>query len=70
MKRSISLIEKLDDFIRRYHRNKALRGALLSFATLTLGALLLAALSVGALLLLGRVAGGRRIGRRGEASAR
>ena len=44
MKPGISLIEKLDDFIRRYHRNKALRGALLSFATLTLGALLLAAL--------------------------
>jgi hypothetical protein len=44
MKRSISLIEKLDEFIRRYHRNKALRGLLLSFATLTLGALLLALL--------------------------
>ena len=44
MKPGISLIEKLDEFIRRYHRNKALRGALLSFATLTLGALLLAAL--------------------------
>ena len=44
MKPGISLIDKLDDFIRRYHRNKALRGALLSFATLTLGALLLAAL--------------------------
>jgi len=44
MNPGISLIEKLDDFIRRYHRNKALRGALLSFATLTLGALLLAAL--------------------------
>ena len=41
---SISLLEKLDEFIRRYHRNKALRGVLLSFATLTLGALTLAGL--------------------------
>ena len=38
------MIEKLDEFIRRYHRNKALRGLLLSFATLTLGALVLAGL--------------------------
>ena len=44
MKRSISLIEKLDEFIRRYHRNKALRGLLLSFATLTLGGFVLALL--------------------------
>ncbi len=44
MKQSISLLEKLDEFIRRYHRNKALRGVLLSFATLTAGALALAAL--------------------------
>ena len=41
---SISLLETLDEFIRRYHRNKALRGVLLSFATLTLGALTLAGL--------------------------
>ena len=40
MKRSISLIEKLDKFIRRYHKNKALKGLLLSFATLTAGGLL------------------------------
>ena len=44
MKESISLIEKLDGFIRRYHRNKALRGLLLSFATLTTGAVLLVGL--------------------------
>ena len=44
----ISLIDKLDAFIRRYHRNKALRGLLLSFATLTVGAgLLLLLESVG-----------------------
>ncbi|MCH1587887.1 MAG: hypothetical protein L7S02_01675, partial [Flavobacteriales bacterium] len=40
MKRSISLIDKLDEFIRRYHQNKALKGLLLSFATLTAGGLL------------------------------
>ena len=44
MKQSISLLDKLDAFIRQYHRNKALRGVLLSFATLTAGALALAAL--------------------------
>ena len=44
MKESISLIEKLDGFIQRYHRNKALRGLLLSFATLTTGAVLLVGL--------------------------
>ena len=44
MTTGISLLEKLDEFIRRYHRNKALRGVLLSFATLTLGGLMLAML--------------------------
>ena len=36
----ISLIQKLDAFIRRHHRTKVLRGLLLSFVTLTVGALL------------------------------
>jgi hypothetical protein len=44
MSATISLIEKLDAFIRRYHRNKALRGLLLSFATLVLGVLFFALL--------------------------
>ena len=44
MTQSISLLDKLDEFIRRYHRNKALRGVLLSFATLTTGALALTSL--------------------------
>ncbi|MDA0729302.1 MAG: DUF4175 family protein [Bacteroidetes bacterium] len=44
MSGTISLIEKLDAFIRRYHRNKALRGLLLSFATLVSGLLLVALL--------------------------
>ena len=34
------MIDKLDEFIRRYHQNKALKGLLLSFATLTAGGLL------------------------------
>ena len=41
MNSAISLIDKLDVFIRRYHRNAFLRGVLLSFATLMLGAGLL-----------------------------
>lgn len=40
MKGEISLIQKLDAFIRRHHRTKVLRGLLLSFVTLTVGALL------------------------------
>ena len=36
----ISLIQKLDAFIRRHHRTKVLRGLLLSFVTLSIGALL------------------------------
>ena len=36
----ISLIQKLDAFIRRHHRTKVLRGLLLSFVTLSVGALL------------------------------
>ena len=36
----ISLIQKLDAFIRRHHQTKVLRGLLLSFVTLTVGALL------------------------------
>ena len=55
MKQGISLLEKLDEFIRRYHRNKALRGVLLSFATLTTGALALAGLEhVGRFGIVGR----------------
>ena len=55
MTATTSLIDKLDEFIRRYHRNKALRGALLSFATLSAGALLLAALeNVGRFGVVGR----------------
>ena len=44
MNSTVSLIEKLDAFIRRYHRNKALRGLLLSFAALAVGGLVLVAL--------------------------
>ena len=37
MNRDISLIEKLDEFIRKYYRNRVIRGILLSFALLGLG---------------------------------
>ena len=40
MTAAISLIQKLDAFIRRHHRTKVLRGLLLSFITLSVGALL------------------------------
>ena len=42
MNRDISLIEKLDGFIRKYYRNRVIRGILLSFALLGVGALALA----------------------------